>query len=689
MEIKYYLQIILRRKLIFISVLLLTVLIPVFLCLSKAKIYSASAQIMINQKDIQAYFHANTPNAIGEIAVLDSDAIFERYLERLENETVINEALSQLNYKDEKASSVKSRLPYLTFLFSSSNIALNIERVAESDLYKIEAYASTPQEAADLANSVVDSFLKHCLEINKNLLSDLAPLLEKNLQQLEEKLVGAEVGMQEFIVKSSTSNPDLQLNLLQEQLGDYQNQLSDIDIELASYKQTQTNTLKTLNEMPEYQKYSESLAKNPRINELKNSLANLQLQLVEAKVDFTDAHPTISGIKQQINKTEEILTAEVDTTFSAKVMQRNDQYSSWQERYWGNEISILKVRTSHTFIKKKIDELKKQITTISIESLQYNRLTSDLNYYLDELIQTRKALDSVNFAKQLNISNFFIINQANTISNNIDDETAYFPSLSVTIVFASFFGFIFALFSSFFYDYIDESIHSGKDLKKIITTSTCMTLPRVRKLNTGELISGNFSTKNADVLSSNLGNILNINTTLPKDKIIGIASTNPQEGKTTTALLLANACILNGEKVLFVESNINNSSSSKTESLPQSISLDNFLSLKTPFAEKVASASSGLTIISARPNNATTIAELFLKIISLLDTALESPIYDRIIIECPSYAETNASLMLATKMDYLFLVSRLGKVKRDTIDTFYTELSVIVDTTKIAVVCWS
>lgn len=179
--------------------------------------------------------------------------------------------------------------------------------------------------------------------------------------------------------------------------------------------------------------------------------------------------------------------------------------------------------------------------------------------------------------------------------------------------------------------------------------------PLIMERNPGSLIAESFRGLRTNIDFSNLDHSL---------RIIAVTSSQPGEGKTTTAVNLAIAYAQAGRKVLLIDADIRKPSLHELFRNQHQWGLTHLLATQCSFEEAVATTHiESLDVLVAGilpPNPSELLASG--KFVELLMNAQEQ--YDLVIIDSPSVLLVTDTQIIASRVDGVLLVVHSGKVKK-------------------------
>ena len=186
---------------------------------------------------------------------------------------------------------------------------LDAEAVKKSNVVEITCDAASPELAQSLVDKTIELYLIEHVRLNRTpgaeaFLSEQTSKSRDLLQDKEEELrkVKGETGMIE---------PQAQRTIVVNRIGRLKDESLQIDAELASAEAEMKRLQEQLASLPETQVTEETVGlPNEAADQMRNQLYTLQMKEQDLATKFTDDHPQLQQVRQQIADAQVVLDKE-------------------------------------------------------------------------------------------------------------------------------------------------------------------------------------------------------------------------------------------------------------------------------------------------------------------------------------------------------------------------------------------
>jgi len=195
MELKRYLEIIWRRKLILIQTIGVIVGFAVLVSLNTTPIYNASANVLIKTEDLKARYFSQGPISpvpidLGTMNYVEPRNVVDTYIALAGSSPILGKVIRELNLKDKKGRVIEVKdfiisIPRFPKLILKQKKGVRIKRRKAAEILEITGYSTECKEAAKIANSVAGAFSDFISDLWRQEASSVRRLIEKQLYQFE------------------------------------------------------------------------------------------------------------------------------------------------------------------------------------------------------------------------------------------------------------------------------------------------------------------------------------------------------------------------------------------------------------------------------------------------------------------------------------------------------------------------
>jgi capsular exopolysaccharide synthesis family protein len=416
---------------------------------------------------------------------------------------------------------------------------LTVEPVPQTNLVNIHFVHTDPALAQQIANTLADVFAYNNLDRSTQTTKEAQALLAQKLSELEMKIKKEEQDRLAFIIShdlptSSDPGSDLtaaQLNQYSRDLLSAENDRKDAESRLqAAVNATDPTTV------PE-------VAADKRIQSLRDKLDQLQQKYAELKEDYTDDWPAVKKVNAQIQGVKEAL-AQAPKEIVGSLKMKYEAAKSREE----------KLRASYQG--KYNESTAQSVSGIQLSSLN-SELETDKQYYQTLLAKQRELENTSGDAR---VNNVTVTQRARVPHGPIGPPRVR----NVLIAFLLSFGVGIGL--AFLLDYLDDTLKSVDDVDRYIHLPALALIPANKpermKLRGKPLPHAEGENALAlidDVRSPIAEAYRHLRTSLllssagQPPKTILVTSSQPSEGKTTTAVNTAVMLAQTGAEVVILD----------------------------------------------------------------------------------------------------------------------------------------
>lgn len=557
MEIKRYWEILLKRKIIFLIIFFSLPILGFVLTKVVTPVYFSQAKVWIKTNALQQGFLADLPTNMGKLEFFDTDNALGSIEEILESKPVVGGVIADMGLKNSKGNLYTNDefIDIGAIKLLRQKQGVDIENLADSEVFKIVGYSDKPDEAREIAERVVNNFKVEFAKTYKNAAAKALETARRRLEEIGAELAQADKDITDFKAKNDAYVVSTQISTLLSEKSVLETELNLQDRTLASARSSLVAIKKALDAQPEYKKAQTTMAANPVIVSAKQAILTLETDMAKYSAERTPEHP---DIKNDINAIEALKTKiknEVETTLSTQVDQRNTYYDTLLTKYSDTEIQIISVSALQDSLADQINVKNVKLRQLPSKDQELSRLTRRSDNLKAAYNKIDQSMQFMLTAMDMNLENGVTIEQP-TLSSNMKANT-YFPTNKKALYYfaLAFAGCFSGLATVFFLDYIDDTLSGAEDVKRSLGEKILVALPEVKK---GQF--GNVNNFIPQAFYSGVHDMI-ANLKLMKDaplKVVSIVGSGKENGKTVLAGLTAAAFAANGKKTLVVDANFRN-----------------------------------------------------------------------------------------------------------------------------------
>ena len=557
--------------------------------------------------------------------------------------------------------------------------SISITYQPDSDILKVSVNSYDADEAALLANTLVDEYRLLDRQWITGEMTHLKAFLVEQIDKKEVELIKAENALKKFQEEEQILGVDNKSSLLLENLLSTESKLFNYKAEyniLNERKKYITNQL-TEGEKKLVDNVSNSI--NDRLLALKNELLLKESELISAISQQGENHNIVKTIKEKIDGLRSKIEKETRNLIS-EGLQVADPIKYRQTLM----DSIINFNSYSSIYEKRIEqfeimvkEYETQLKTLPDKYLSYSRLARNLNIHTETYSLMRQKFEEARINEASKVGKVRIVDTAKPSDKPVKPSKRLYLAVSILI------GIIAGLLFALIRDYFDKSVTSIDELEKMGLTILAI-IPAIRnKKNSNKkryqklyknkqkierrLITREDPKSPISEAYRSLRTSISYSDTGSEDSsVILIGSPGPGEGKTTTIVNLAITYANLGKKTILIDGDLRKPVLHQVFSVDREPGITKFLNGNEKNYKKLIHKSdienlSFITCGFVPPNPSEILASDRMK--NIIESLKKD--YDVILIDAPPLLAVTDPFILMEYINKFILVSYAGKTEKN------------------------
>jgi capsular exopolysaccharide synthesis family protein len=671
-QLRDYIDVILRRKWLILTVLALVFLSTSIFTLAVTRIYEASAVLEVSQEtprvttfqevlgsEIQAREFYET-----QVELLSSRAMIDRVIDKLNlvNHTTIRKAVfgeGDAGVRHWIGKTLKSLAKSLVrgpkppaevdaismhqqlAEYVSDNLTVTPSR--KSMLIDVAFRSPDRQLSQDVVNTLIDDFINWKMELKIDASGIARDFLMMQMDRAKINLESAEERLNQFAKHAGIVSLDARLNSIYRHLEELNSSFavaeSDMIAKRADYLQAVGGDHATL----------PRVLQSDLIASLKNKYAELNAEYEELKEVFHDDYPKVRSLKARMDSIAALIKAQEDGV----VLSIQNEYESAREVVEAME--------------QRIEQQKALVLDLNERATQYSIMAREVETnkeIFQSLLQRTKEIESM---AGVSTSNIQVVNRAHLPLDPVK------PNVKINLLLALVLGLLGGIGCSFLAEYFADTVVHPSELSDRFQLPLLGTIPQVKPDKQGLESSFLYHPRSsfAEAIRSTRVSV-QLSGSGTRSKCFLVTSTLPSEGKTTLAVNLAMSFAAAGERTVVIDADLRKPRLHEVFNLKERVNgngVSSFLAELTSRLKIYNGQVKNLHIIPSGPtppNPAELLASLRFK--RLLGKLTDQ--YDRIILDGPPHIGFADTLILSKIVGGIVLVSSVGESSREAIGQF-------------------
>ena len=679
-NVKEYLDILLRRKWLILACLIISVVIAGIKTFTTVPLYRSSATIEIKPDipkitSFEDLIQAEGTNSYNyyqtQFSLIKSKTLAMLVLEELKIKNN-KETKNPQSKKDGKLSElVKSFKSLISKGKSASSVprkdnklrpktkisdseahsfisGISVEPIGKTRLARISYVSSDPVYASLAADTIVDVYIDWILQRRLGTSKSAREFLQNQLDKLKAKIEQTEEDLYTFAKNVDIISLDKDIDLNYKQLVEITDALSKLETEKFK-KQVIINEVNAGNYA-----YLPEVISNPRVQELSSSYSALRAEYDNLSAVYGPNFPDIQKVRSEMNSVQgqlKFTLAEI-----AESIKRDYQTTVKKEE----------------ILTTKVEEKKKRSSELNVQAIQYRILEREVETnksIYDDLLLKLKETEVTSAIRETNVQ---------VVDYSSVPISPFIPNVKTNVLYSVMVGLMLGCFISFGIEFFSTTLRDEEEIKKkfphipylgaipMAEEADLDNLERIVYTNPRSVVSEAFRVIRTSILYSSPDH---------PPRAILVTSPQPIEGKTTSASNLALSMVQSNLSVVLIDADLRKPRLHKLySSNGNTMGLSTYLVGKGEVENIVTKTDiSGLDFVSSGPippNPAELLGSKRMK--ELIDTLVEK--YEHVIIDGAPVAAFADSRLLSRLVDGVLLITSVGITQKNVLKSSIEEI---------------
>jgi len=673
--LREYLRVLIKRKFVVLSAIVVIFLMILIATLRMVPIYDVAGSIAINKldpglitfKDSQGSGDYYDPADLDtEVRILKSDLLALQVIKQLNLDkrpefggTGNVPSPNTLPLATDSLQADSARTTALLGRFKSS---LRVTLQPNTRVIEIH-YASPNKElAATIVNTLVNTYIEQNFKTKFESTMQASDWLSKQLVDLQMKVETSQEKLVKYQKDHSILGLDEKQNIITEKLDELNKELtqaeSDRMTKEALYRLTQGGDPDAIaSARSSAPGESGATSTSGLLDSLGAKHADLKIQIAELSTQFGPSYPKVAQLNNQLKETDNQIQVEIR---KIGVRVRNDYLAALERE---------------NMLKAAMDNQKHEANKLNESAIEYTLLRRDVETNRQLYEGLLEKLKEAGVTAGLRSNNVKVVDVARVPMAPSE------PNLPRNLAFALLLGVTSGIGLAFLLENLDNTVRTPEQAQIIAALPALGMIPlgskrpssedNSRKLSVAaskeavELVTQSrpqsqmaesYRALRTSLLLSSLG---------APPKVIMVTSAMPQEGKTTTSINTAIVLAQKGVRVLLVDADLRRPGVHKALGMGSRSGLSNVLTGSADVQQAITRSPliPSLYVLPAGtppPNPAELLASANMR--DLIETL--SSQYDHIVIDTPPTLSVTDAVVLSTRADAVVLVIRSGRTTK-------------------------
>lgn len=455
---------------------------------------------------------------------------------------------------------------------------LSVEPVRGSRLVNLRFNAYDPRLAAQVANAVAQTYIEQALEFRYTTSSEATGWLTDRVEEQKKRVEEAERALQEYREKEKIVNIEERQSLVDQKLS----ALTAAAITARTDRINRETLYNQMRALPSVQLETFPIVlSNPLVQQLRGRVGELQRERERLAEAFGEKHPDMIRVSTELRATEEKLRAEMQNV--VRSVESDYRTAAQQEAN----------------LQANLETTKQEALELNRKAISYNVLKREVDANQQLFRELVGRTKEAGLEQELRSTNIRVVEKAQVPVHPVSPRKLRNYQLALLL------GLAVGIALCLLFEHMDNTYKTPEDVKDHLGLPFLGMVPDATpKAGTPPARAGGtlavHRTPQSGIAEAYRILRTNLIFSLPgtAGRAILVTSANPSEGKTTTAMNLAESLAHNGARVLIVDADLRRPTLHQRLGVPKTPGLSDLIVGKAQASQAIQNtATKGLQVL--------------------------------------------------------------------------------------------
>jgi polysaccharide chain length determinant protein (PEP-CTERM system associated) len=439
LDLKEIIRVLKKRRRIIINTFLCMVIIAAIVSFIIPPTYEAETNIRIKQpKGLANSLLGDLP--IGNAS--NTKQLMSTYTEILKSRTVVQSLIDTTQANKEKIPTYENMLNRIT-----------TQPVKDTEILKVKVQAKSPEEAQLVANTLVETFIDRLTSLVRSEQRTVREFIGERLKESKSELLTAENALEKYKREQQIIAPAEENRALVDRITSIAKLKSDTQITVV----TANARLAGIQQQLSAEK-SGFIAESPVIQQYKLKLAELEIEKIALRQNYTEKHPKVAANQAAVDETKSKLKTEISRVLSADAPSANPIHQNLVQGRIQAEVEIAVAGAQQQALELLAAEGEKELIKLPAKEQGLVRVMRDASVAQEIYVMLAKRHEEARISEVMEPTDIQVIDIA------IAPEEPIKPRKVLNVVIAAVLGLFLGIGAAFALEYINKTIRDADDV---------------------------------------------------------------------------------------------------------------------------------------------------------------------------------------------------------------------------------
>jgi succinoglycan biosynthesis transport protein ExoP len=351
--------------------------------------------------------------------------------------------------------------------------AVKVKPVTNTNIISLEVTWKDPEMSAKIANDFASVFVAREAELVSSQANGALAYLSKQLPQAERNLARDEAAVSRYQTTHNIADLSTQTTTTVNAAAAVDSKILQIQLEKQQADAQIASLSGQLAGMKSTAGGGQSVAQNPVLPQLRQQLANLQVQLGGAEQTYTDSHPTVINLKQQIADLKREIARQPATIVATTSTIANPVYQQVSQQLAGARATSASDSAQLGELARQRAGINPQLAALPAQSAKLAELKRRQKLSEDVYNALQQKYNDATVSRTTGMSDVTITQPA------LAALAKKSPHLTINLIVATIVGVLLGLAIVFLVDWFDGRIRDERDIENELQLPVLASIPQL------------------------------------------------------------------------------------------------------------------------------------------------------------------------------------------------------------------
>jgi polysaccharide biosynthesis transport protein len=351
--------------------------------------------------------------------------------------------------------------------------AVKVKPVTNTNIITVAVTWGDPAMAETIANHFASVFVAHETELVGAQAKTALKFLSQQIPVAEQRLARTSAAVSRYQTTHNIADLTTQTATTVNAAAAIDSKINQVELDKQQADAQIASLSGALGGMRATTGGGQNVTQNPILPQLTAKLADLRIQLGSAQQQYTDSHPTVIGLKQQIADVQRQIKATSPTIVASTSTVANPVYQQLSQQLAAARAASASATAQLATLTRQRSAINPQLAALPAQSLKLADLQRQKTIAEDVYNALQRKYNDAMVASETGISDVTVTQWA---SKELATKT---PHLSINLIVATIVGVLLGLGIVFLVDWFDGRIRDERDVEGELQLPVLATIPQL------------------------------------------------------------------------------------------------------------------------------------------------------------------------------------------------------------------